>query len=226
MTGAARTTSVTWNPPATSVWHDDAIVNGAPYPTRHPVPDWADYSGDLLVSLTDEQQDHMRAVHEAGHAVAALAADGYVHQAWIRRTADLRATTDGLTGAHQVGGNASVCSVPDGRDFAVLMGAGERAEDRWLRGTGMWTPVLAAGVEYGAFTDRRAVLDLNPGLGFAGGPGDFLIVHELADQLVAQHWDAITAVADALAERLHLTGDEIARLAGLPNGTHSATCTH
>jgi hypothetical protein len=218
-------TSVTWTPPAVSVWHEDTDANGAPYPTRHPVPDWADNSDDLLAALTDEQRDHMRAMHEAAHAVVALAVGGYVHYAWIRRTADLRATADRLTGGVQVGAHVSVCNVPDGRDFAVLMGAGERAEDRWLRETGLWTPVLAAGVEFGAYSDRRAVLDLNPSLGFEGGPSDFLIVHELADAAVSQHWGRVTAVSSVLAERLLLTGDEAADLAGLPNGTHSATCT-
>ncbi|MFD9099321.1 hypothetical protein [Streptomyces collinus] len=218
-------TSVTWTPPAVSVWHDDATVNGLRYPTRHLIPDWADNSDDLLDALTDEQRDHMRAVHETAHAIVALAAGGYVHRAVTRRTADLRATADRLTGGHQVGGHVATCNVADGRDFVTFLGAGERAEDRWLRETGLWTPTVAVGVEYGAYTDRREVLDRNPGLGFEGGHNDFLIVHELADQAVAEHWAAITAVAGVLAARLCLTGDEIADLAGLPNGTHSNTCT-
>lgn len=226
MTGTAQSTAVTWTPPAVSVWHDDATVNGLPYPTRHPVPAWINNSDDLLTSMTDEQRDRMRAVHEAAHAVITLTAGGHVHYAWIRRTPDLRATADRLTGGHQVGGHVPICNVPDGRNFVTVMSAGERAEDKWLHETGLWTPAIAAGVEYGAYTDRRAVLDLNPGLGFDGGHGDFLIVHELADQAVTEHWSAITAVAAVLADRLHLTGDEIADLAGLPNGTHSATCTN
>lgn len=225
MTGTARAT-VTWTPPADIVWHRDVIINGRDYPMRHPVPDWADNSDDLLAALTDEQRDLMRAVHESAHAVATLAASGYVHRAQIRTTPDLRTTADRLTGGLQVGGRVWSCNISDGRDFVTVMAAGERAEDRWLRETGLWSSDIAAGVEYGAYTDRREVLSLNPGLGFEGGYSDFLIVHELADRFVSEHWDAVTAVARVLAERLHLVGDEIARLAGLPNGTHSSTCTY
>ncbi|MGP3738058.1 hypothetical protein ACTWJ9_33650 (plasmid) [Streptomyces sp. GDS52] len=53
----------------------------------------------------------------------------------------------------------------------------------------------------------------------------YLVVHHLADQFLSQHWGAVLAVADVLATRLHLTGGHIADLAGIPNGTHSATCT-
>ena len=147
MTSTTQSTAVIWNPPVESVWHDDATINGLRYPTRHPVPDWADNSDDLLSALTDEQRDHMRAVHEAAHAVMALAAGGYVHAARIRRTTDLRATADRLTGGLQVGGHALACNVSDGQAFVVLMGAGERAEDLWLRETGLWTAALAVGVE-------------------------------------------------------------------------------
>jgi hypothetical protein len=218
-------TEVTWTPPVLPVWHDDATVNGLRYPTRNPVPDWADNREDLLAALTDEQRDHMRAVHESAHAVATLAAGGYVHYAWIRRTNDLRAATDRLTGGPQYGGHVPACNVPDGCNFVTLMGAGERAEDKWLREAGLWTSTIAAGVELGAYGDRRTVLNLNPHLGFNGGHDDFLVIHELADAAVTRHWGAITVVAAALAKRLRLTGDEIAALAELPNGTHSATCT-
>jgi hypothetical protein len=225
MTGTAQSTPVTWTPPAVPVWRDDAVINGAPYPTRHRVPDGVVDSDVLLADLTDDQRDSMRAVHEAAHAVAALAAGGFVHHAWIRRTADLRATAGMVIEGHRVGGNVAACSVSDGRDFVVLLGAGERAEDRWLHEAGLWTPELAVGVEFGAYSDRRAILGWNPGLGFEGGYNDFLIVHQLADELVNEHWDRITAVGAVLAQRLRLTGDEIADLTGLPNGTHSATCT-
>lgn len=209
-------TAYHWNPPETSIWHDAALIDGKPYPTRHPVPHWVEDIDGPLSALTDEQQDAMRAVHEAAHAVAILAAGGYVHQVWIRRTADLRATD---AEGSQIGGNAAGCNVSDGLDFVTVMGAGERAEDRWLRETDRWTPVLALGVEFGAYTDRRAILDLNPGLGFCGGSGDFQVVHEVADRFVDEHWERITAVACALSSRLSLTGEEVAVLASLPNGT-------
>lgn len=213
--------TVTWNPPTESVWHRDATINGLDYPTRHPVPAWAEDRGEsLLSSLTDAQRDQMRAVHEAAHAVGILAGGGYLHQAWIRTTPDVRAA-----GIGSIAGRVNGCAMRSGLDVAIMSGAGERAEDRWLHETGLWSPAVAVGVEYGAYSDRLEVLALNPTLGFDGGACDYLVVHHLADTFVAAHWDAITAVAPVLAERLELTGDEIADLAGMPNGTHSPTCT-
>lgn len=227
MTGTARTTTttVTWTPPAASVWHDELVIDGRPYPTRHSTPDLGPSSRAYLSGLTDAQLDSLRAVHESAHAVAGLAAGAYVHHAKISTTAGLRNTSAEGRGP-VLGGDTWTCNLSDGLGFATLMGAGERAEDLWLREQGLWTPVRAAGLELGAYADRRQVLDLNPHMGFGGGHDDYLVVHELADQAVAEHWDVITAVGAVLAERLHLTGDEIADLAGLPNGTHSATCDY
>jgi hypothetical protein len=217
---ATESAAVHWNPPTTPVWHDDATVNGLRYPTRNPVPAWACNSDDLLRTLTDEQRDRMRAIHEAGHAVAVLATGGYVHHAWIHTTRELQTAS----GQQHVTGRTEACGVSNGRDFVTTMAAGERAEERWLHDTGLWTSDIAVGVEYGAYSDRLEILRLNPGLGFQGGAGDFLIVHQLADQFLAEHWNAVTTVAAVLAQRLHLTGAEIAEFSGLPNGTPSATC--
>lgn len=167
------------------------------------------------------QMDLLRAIHEAAHAVAGLAAGSYVHDARISVTDELRADTDEV-----LGGEARVCNIPNGLHFITIMGAGERANDRWLHETGLWTPFRAVGAELGAYGDRCNILRVNPHLGFAGGSNDYLVVHHIADQFVEEYWGRITAVGIVLAERLHLTGDEIADLVGLPNGTHSATCTY
>ena len=220
MTGIARST-VTWTPPAASVWHDVVVINGASYPTRHPALDGVTNSHEYLDDLTDGQMDLMRAIHEAAHAVAGLAAGAYVHDALISVTGELRADTDEV-----LGGAARVCNIPNGLHFITIMGAGERANDRWLHEAGLWTPFRAAGAELGAYGDRRNILRVNPHLGFAGGTNDYLVVHHVADQFVDEHWDRITTVGAVLAERLYLTGDEVADLAGLPNGTHAATCTY
>jgi len=58
----------------TYTWHTDIDINGQPYPTRHPVPDHGPNSDDYHGDLPDEQRDYMRAIHEAGHATATLAA--------------------------------------------------------------------------------------------------------------------------------------------------------
>lgn len=222
---ATATTSATvhWNPPATSLWYDLTVINGRTYHTRHRAPD-STACGTYLDALTDDQRDTLRAVHEAGHAVAGLAAGSFIHYARISTTAALRNRTPDDEGLVR-GGDVHGCNLTDGKGFAVFMGAAERAEDRWLREAGLWTHTRALGIEIGAYTDRRHFLDLNPHIGFDGGLNDYLVVHQLADQFLNQHWNAVIAVADALATRMHLTGDHIADLAGIPNGTHSATCT-
>lgn len=220
MTGTA-TDTVTWTPQATPVWNDDLVINGRTYPTRHPAPPAAK-SHEYLAGLTDAQRDEMRAVHESAHAVTGLAAGACVHHAQISTTADLR--NEDLPATGRTGGYTPACNITDGLGFLVFLGAGERAENRWLCEQGLWTPARAVGVELGAYGDRRHVLDLNPHLGFEGGSEDYSVVHHFADQSVSEHWSAITAVAQVLVTRLFLTGDEIADLTGLPNGTHSSTC--
>lgn len=224
MTGTARST-LTWTPPAASVWHADRVIHGQPYPTRHSAPDYGPNSGAYRGIVTDDQHEMQSAVHESAHAVSALASGAYVHYARISSMDELRDAAEESDGVVP-GGDTKACNLASGLDFIVLMGAGERAEDRWLREQGLWTPIRAVGAELGAYGDRQQVRRLNPHLGFEGGPNDYLVVHEVADRFVSEYWGAIATVACVLAERLHLTGDEIARLTGLPNGTHSATCTY
>lgn len=225
MTDTAHST-VTWTPPATSVWHTGQVIHGKPYPVRHSAPDCGPSARAYRGVMADGQHEAQIAVHESAHAVAALASGAYVHYSKISSMDALwDAVSESADGAVP-GGDTQACNLANALDFIVLMGAGERAEDRWLREQGLWTPARAVGVELGAYGDRRQVRSLNPHLGFEGGPNDYLVVHEFADRFVSEHWSAITTVARALAERLHLTGDEISRMTGLPNGTHSRTCTY
>lgn len=219
----ATPATITWNPPTTSHWHDLTVINGRTYHTRHRCPDSVP-CGTYLDDLTDDQRDTLRAIHEAAHAVAGLAAGSFIHHARISTTTALRNRTPNNEGL-VIGGDVHACNLTDGPSFAVFMGAAERAEDRWLREAGLWTHTRALGIEIGAYTDRRHVLDLNPHIGFDGGPNDYLVVHHLADEFLDRHWNAVTEVADALTAWLHLTGEHIAELAGIPNGIHSATCT-
>ncbi|MEV6165706.1 hypothetical protein AB0L71_28100 [Streptomyces sp. NPDC052052] len=214
---------MTTNPELAAMWHDDITINGQPYPTRHAAPDYGASTEVYRGDLADQQRDQMCAIHESAHAVAALVGHAYIHYAKIATTAVLKTAAPSDSGIP--GGNVFACNFSDGQDLAVFLGAGERAEDRWLRQNDLWTPRRAVGVELGAYGDRREFLAANPHFGFGADHNDYRVVHDLADQLIAQHWDAITAVADALATRLHLTGGQIARIADLPNGTHSATCT-
>lgn len=206
--------------PAT--WHDDITINGEPYPTRYPLDGDAATSNDCFDDLLDHHRQYLRAVHEAAHAVAGLTANAHIHYAKIARTAELATaapTTIGIPG-----GDVFACNFPEGQTFAVFLGAGERAEDRWLRQNNLWTPRRAVGVELGACADRRTFLATNPHFGFGEDRNDYRVVHDLADQLVTDNWTAITAIADILATQLHLTGEQIATLAQMPNGAHSVTC--
>lgn len=206
-----------------AVWHDDVTINGEPYPTRHIAADAFSKSSMYLSDLPDSTRDTLRATHEAAHAVAGLAGGAHIHYAKITTTAYLNARpfTHGIPG-----GDVFACHFRNGQSLAVYLGAGERAEDHWLRQAGLWTPARALGIELGAYMDRQTFLANNPHFGFGADHNDYLVVHDLADQLVTQHWDAITAVAEALVTDLYLTGDHIADLAKLPNGTHSAACTY
>lgn len=207
----------------TYTWHTDININGQPYSTRYPVPDYGPNSEAYHGDLTDQQRDHMRAIHEAAHAVAALAAHAHIHYAQITTTAVLKNAPVSDTGIKA--GDVLLCNLSDGQANAVMLGAGERAEDHWLHQNNLWSPTRAVGIELGACSDRQRFLALNPHFGFGADHNDYRVVHDLADDLVAEHWNAITAVADALATRLYLTGDQIADLARMPNGIHSTTCT-
>ncbi|MFE7111779.1 hypothetical protein ACFU98_29545 [Streptomyces sp. NPDC057575] len=208
----------------TTQWHDGIDINGAPYPTRHPATE--DTGSSTLNDLTDHHRDSLRAHHEAAHAIAALAGGGHVHYAKIATTAHLRAKAAESPGAGAIaGGDVYICNLSDGRGNAIFFGAGERAEDHWLHQNNLWTPRRAVGIELGAYGDRSQFLAVNPHFGFGADHNDYRVVHDLADQLITQHWAAITIVAEVLVSRLHLTGQQIADLAQMPNGTHSATCT-
>ncbi|MFI2081466.1 hypothetical protein ACH43Y_14100 [Streptomyces rubiginosohelvolus] len=206
-----------------TAWHGDITVNGQPYYTRHPVPDYGPNSDAYLDGLTHQQRDHLRAIHETAHAISALATGAHVHYAQITTTSLLANTP--LTAVGTRTGAAYICNTRDGQSVAAYLGAGERAEDRWLRQTNLWTPLLAAGIELGAYSDRQTLLAANPHIRFGIDRNDYAVVHDLADQIIATHWDAITKVAGVLKARLHLTGDEIADLAGLTNGTHTCDYT-
>lgn len=205
-------------------WHDEITVNGVPYPTRNRASFDADGSSEYLADLADSTLQHLVSVHEAAHAVAALVARAYVHSATVTPHTEWGTAVPVRDGVPS--GDTISCNFPDGQAFAVFLGAGERAADRWLQQNNLWTPRRALGIELGAYSDRETFLVANPHFGFGADRNDYRVVHDLADAFVIQHWDAITAVAKALATQLCLTGAQVADLARLPNGTHSATCVY
>ncbi|MFF1916119.1 hypothetical protein ACFVYE_31945 [Streptomyces sp. NPDC058239] len=190
----------------TTQWHDGIELNGVPYPTRNDAPSVQGDSDDAY-SLPSDLVDYARAIHEAGHAVAALIGGAHLHHAQIVKGP---ATTP-------EGGVTHACNLADGHAYATYSAAGERAVDRWLREDGLWTPERAVANEVGARGDRNSFLAINPHVGFGDKEIDYTVVHDLADHALDQHWAAVTRVAHALNHHTHLAGDEIAHIAGLPN---------
>ncbi|WP_445520407.1 hypothetical protein [Streptomyces sp. NEAU-174] len=189
-------------------WHTVLWVDGEPYPTRHYVH--YDRGDGPLWDLPAETLHQMRAIHEAAHAVAALDGGAHLHYAQIQAPSGSEGDTDGATGA---------CGHSTGEDAAAYTGAGERATDRWLRETGLWTPARAMCAEVAARHDRAGFLSLNPHFGFGDrGAADYRLVHDLADRMIDRRWGAVTAVGAVLARQLRLEGDDIADLVRIPNG--------
>lgn len=197
--------------PTATTWHDDICVLGRPYPTRT-------YSADAIGSTTscyalpDHLTSYPDAIHEAGHAVIALDGGAHLHHATIGDDPN-NPTVGGITYA---------CGMADsnGHLFARFSAAGERAIERWLHESGLWTPKRAVAAEVGARGDRMAFLKVNPDVGFGDKHIDYSVVHDLADHALSTHWAAVTAVADVLHKTRHLTGAAIADIAGLPNRTY------
>jgi hypothetical protein len=194
----------------TVTWHHGfALPDGTPYPLRHVLPDhFADlpYFDHRTVGLAADQARTAQAVHELAHAVLWMAAGIHVVDAAI-------GTEEGIATGGPVPPHA-------GLGCAVGLAAGERAEDRWLRETGLWTEERAAVAEVGAHRDRGVILaaDVQPRVTFGGGDGyDYAHLHALADQALSLHWHRILTVAPYLVRATRLTGDEIAAHAGLPN---------
>jgi hypothetical protein len=204
---------VTAAPAPTVTWHTTMDINGAPYPTRHYAPD-ARGSSDDCYDLPPAPLDYVRAIHEAGHALAILIGRGHLHSARI---------TKGPSTTRE-GGFTDGCNLTDanGHAFAVFTAAGERAADRWLREAGLWTPQRAVAVEVGAYGDRQNFLRANSHVGYGDRQIDYSVLHDLADAALDEHWAATVRVAEALAHHGRLTGDTIATLADLPHGTHTA----
>lgn len=134
-------------------------------------------------------------VHEAGHAVASTVLGVPVAEVVLNGDGSGVCHVDPATAAPRraqlVVLLAGACAVglafPDHRDFAVAGGGSDFAQAERLVAEG-W-----------AEGDKRAVM-------VAG--------FDAAERLLADHWGAVEAVAEALAERGRLTGGEVARLVG------------
>lgn len=192
-------------------WHHDVHVNGTVYPTLNRPPEWV-HNGGLtelrdLMGLSNHDLLAATAAHELGHALVWLV--GGLH------VSGLDLTSDGRYSGHAV-------AVPSGRSdearpLTIGMAAGERAEDRWLREAGLWTPHRAAAVELGAFTDRAQVLEnVTPKPAFGTGGLDYTELHNMADAAVDEVWDRLLFALPRLVRCRAMSGRELAQAAGLP----------
>lgn len=194
-----------------TTWHHDAHLFGKPYPTRHRVPErfriGAVNASDLM-ELTAEQALAARAAHELGHALPWLAAGLDVPRVSL--------VPQGRLGGHTVVRRTGVSD--EARLMALGTAAGERAEDRWLRVTGLWTSDRAAVVELTAVQDRAQLLECTvprPTFG-TGGALDFADLHDMADQALDQVWAQLTTALPVLVRRGVMSGEELAACTGLP----------
>ncbi|MGW7617463.1 hypothetical protein ACWGLG_16655 [Streptomyces antimycoticus] len=194
-----------------TVWHHDLrLEDGAPYPLRNRLEEGPEYGdiNDQVLGLTKKQSRTGQAVHELGHAMVWLAGGLHVVNLGI-----------------DIGRGGRAMCLPTNRtqeqQMTRIIGivAGERAQDRWLRETGLWTPSRAAMAELGAAHDRSLVFaaDPRPRPGFGSGGADYSDLHDLADRALDGIWGSIQDALPVLVRRGSLSGDQLAKLSGLTN---------
>ena len=177
-----------------------------------------------VTGLSDAQRHWLNAFHEAAHVVIALAARvpvtqvGIVpeEQAWGGRVDSLPGEGVGFSEIYYWHGTS--------RDAVSIIAAGERAQDRWLREAGLWTPARAWATERDGVTDRARITELclratgreAVTYGTRKGLWDLGHAQQRTDDDLARRWPQVIGVAEALVSRLHLTVDEVAALVEVP----------
>lgn len=157
-------------------------------------------------------------VHEAGHLVVDLLVGIRVIE--VTLTPDKAqlpcGLVTGVSGVTQIGRVA--VQLPS---YLTMLAAGEQAHQRWLREAGLWTPERQWALERGARDDTAkavaALREHHPGFDDMGYRQLYWQYRSDAEALLETHWERVHRVAEALADRRHLTGDEASELAGLPN---------
>lgn len=146
--------------------------------------------------------------HEAGHALTHVLRDLPLH------SAELRVARSWL-GGEQVRGlvlwtRSGGAWLPDGvaEPYVLSCLTGPAAEAVWTHRTGGVSLRVALRETY---TDCRDDMDAARRMCRAAGL-DLRRAQDDAADLVQRHWASVVAVADALAERGRLSGDDIRRL--------------
>lgn len=175
--------------------------------TRHaPVADaWGRPVAEVM-GLPQSQVRELSAVHEAGHLVVDLALGFPVVRASL--VPDENFTAYVVMGEYTARWD----------EHAVMLAAGVRAADRWLREAGLWTEGRAWVNEVTGLTsdqldavDSAARLLAPVTLTWGdGGPADWARLCDRADVLLDQHWGQVGAIAAELLRREVMTGEEIA----------------
>lgn len=201
--------------PAAALWHTNASLR---HTTRHPEPA-AWFNTQTVENLTEAQKLRDTAVHEAAHTILFLAAGIPVRYVEIltKTESDASGADLGTTfvEAHQARLDA----------FLVALAAGERAEDRWMRESNLWTPARAWVIERLAINDRLHTAGLvrqflKTELTYGEKPtewSDLAWHHQVADEALHKNWARITDFADALIEHRYLTARQVADFSGLAN---------
>ncbi|MGW7547117.1 hypothetical protein ACWGKQ_39355 [Streptomyces sp. NPDC054770] len=165
------------------------------------------------------------AVHEAGHAAVAFQLGLHVPSVSIAEPTGTRACRHpspivGAVDNVRLAGSTV-------RQMMTVLAAGERAEERWLHETGQWTEIRAFFVERAGFGDRETararLAEFGQDLRFGTStpdepdPADWWRAHGLADSVLDGVWDKVLVLAERIADRQVLPGDEAAAVCGVTN---------
>ncbi|MEB3368067.1 hypothetical protein [Saccharopolyspora mangrovi] len=156
--------------------------------------------------LPSDQAREYAAVHEAGHAVVGVTLG----------MKPLQASLSGEGG--QVDWDTEslgrLDSAVDRHNYAALMVAGAVASKQWLAHQGLDTPANRLDAAQSGFSD---LLTLQTALGeFADVPKLIAVASPAVDQLLADSWPQVMAIAKQLQDRTHLSGEELNALMDAP----------
>ncbi|WP_369183652.1 hypothetical protein [Streptomyces sp. Y1] len=197
-------------------WHFDAWSGMT---TRNPKPELP--PGTSVTGALDLPVGELRralATHEAGHVAAMLYFGAPFERVYIRDDLGVAPDHPGSGGAVVFG---TTWSAPL-RDGLIMLAAGERAQDRWLRENGRWNAQRGWVTELAAIGDRRDIYEavqdaFDEDVTFAAGDDpcrDLAALHDHTDTLLFMLWEQVGRIADALARHGALTRAQASHVAG------------